>query len=168
MHILIALLGIIVTGVIWYQRIKVASEAGGKAVDAAQRAHGRVKRKRRRDQAAFAPISAIDDPVIAGATLMRFVAGDERWGLRRTDVREFLATVADEPSVDEAIAYAEWAARQVEHERKSIDALSGKLGEWLDPTERDRLIGMLDTVAENDVDAIARAERSKATLDRHN
>ena len=164
MHILGIILGLIVAGVIWYQRIKIAAEAGSKAIDAAQRAKGKVVRKRKREAAAFAPISAVDHPVVAAATLMRFVIGDEAWGATRPRAVGELREIADEATVEEAIAYAEWAARQVEHERRSIDELSAKLREWLDPTERGRLAAMLEGLVPDEADAHARHARAVTGL----
>ena len=161
MHILGIILGLLVTGYVWYRRLKIAAQAGGKAVDAAQRVRGKVRRRRSRDAAAFAPVSAIDDPVVAAATLLRFVAGDERWGARRAAARAALAGIADAARADDAVAYAEWAARQVEHERRSIDALAAKLAEWLDAPERARLAAMIDSVAGEDADGRARADRAR-------
>ena len=164
MHILLALLAIVGTGMVWYYRAKAAAEIGGKAVGKAQEVRGKIRRKRSREAAAFAPISAIDHPVHAAATLLRFVVGDERWVAERRRVGAMLREIADATTVEEATTYAEWASRQVEHERRTIDALSGKLREWLDVPERERLAGMLDEGAGDDPDALARASRARDLL----
>ena len=148
----------------WWWRAKNAAEAGGKAIDHAQRLRGQVRRKRAREAASFAPVAAIDDPVVAAATLMRFVAGDEGWPTARHEARRALGEIADDERIEEAVTYAEWAAKQVEHERRSIDELGTKLRDWLDAPERDRMLGMLDAVAGDDPDGVARARRARAAL----
>lgn len=165
MHILLTIVGLIVAGTIWYRRMKIAADAANKGIDAAQRLQGKVRSKRRRDKAAFAPVSAIDHPVVAAATLLRFIAGDDAWGRKREASRAALLEIADESMVDEAVTYAEWAAKQVEHERKSIDTLAAMLRDWLDDEERRRLEGMVEAAAPADADGRARAVRAIERLD---
>lgn len=148
----------------WWWRAKNAAEAGGKAIDHAQRLRGRVRRKRARAAASFAPVSAIDDPVVAAATLMRFVAGDEGWPTARHEARRALGEIADDERIEEAITYAEWAAKQVEHEGRSIDELGHKLRDWLDAPERARMLAMLREVAGDDPDGHARLHRAGTAL----
>ena len=165
MHILGLLLGLIGAGVFWWYRLKTVAEVGNKALDAAGRVRSQVRRKRSRDKAAFAPVAAVDHPVIAAASLMRFVAGDEHWGRVRAPVEAQLGAIADGATVNEAMTYAEWVARQVDHEKRSIDALADKLWEWLAPTERAQLTGMLDeAMPMDDADVAARAARARSRL----
>ena len=164
MPFLLTLLAIVGGIGAWWWRAKNAAEVGGKAIDTAQRLRGQVRRKRSREAAAFAPVSAIDDPVVAAATLLRFVAGDDGWPTARHEARAALGEITERERVEEAITYAEWAAKQVEHERRSIDELGGRLREWLDHPERTRMLSMIDTVASDDPDAAARARRARNAL----
>ena len=165
MHILAIIVGLLGAGIVWWWRLQMIARAGNAAIDTARRVRGEVRRKRSREKAALAPVSAIDQPLPAAATLMRFVAGDEGWPRSRAEARRLLGEIADEAQVDEAITYAEWCERQVLAERKAIDTLCAKLAEWLDPTERERMAGMVEAMAaDDDADARARAERATGRI----
>ena len=70
MHIVLAVVGLIGAAAFWWYRLKYMSDAANEAVDAVGRVQGHFRRGKLRKKSALAPISAIDDPVIAAATIM--------------------------------------------------------------------------------------------------
>ena len=135
MHILIGILGALAGLAFWIYRLRAAGSAARDAIGAAQSAKGYVTRRRIAGRVAFSPITAIDDPAVAGATWARLQTGEEGWAARRASIRAFLAAQVGEAAADEAITYAEWAARQDLDERRAERTLREKLEGWLTEEE---------------------------------
>ncbi|WP_292375102.1 hypothetical protein, partial [Mesorhizobium sp.] len=97
------------------------------------------------------PLTAIDDPVVAAATLITAIVSEHGPILpqREAVIREVIAQIADNPKkTDEAVVYAKWAAAQVDDTTIVIDKLAPFLRERLEPHERDDLLSMLNRVAQ--------------------
>ena len=125
------------------------------------------ERERRRAYLArphFEPIARIDDPIVAAATLLRFVAGDRGWPRARDIAVTLLSAVSPERcSREDAIARAEWTAGQLREECRAIGALCVLAEDWLDEGERADLRHMVDAVAEAASTDDPRARRRAAT-----
>ncbi|TIP22400.1 MAG: hypothetical protein E5X90_15520, partial [Mesorhizobium sp.] len=96
-------------------------------------------------------LTAIDDPVVAAATLITAIVSEHGPILpqREAVIREVIAQIADNPKkTDEAVVYAKWAAAQVDDTTIVIDKLAPFLRERLEPHERDDLLSMLNRVAQ--------------------
>ncbi|WP_192255933.1 hypothetical protein [Mesorhizobium silamurunense] len=151
MPFLIAVLGLLGAAAIWWYRIKAMNEAAREVADVVGRVQGNIRRKKLRKQAALSPLTAIDDPVVAAATLITAIVSEHGPILpqREAVLREVIAQIADSPkTTDEAVVYAKWAASQIDDTTIVIDKLAPFLRERLDPHERDDLIRMLNRVAQ--------------------
>ena len=161
MHIVLAIIGLIGAGAFWWYRIKYMSEAVGEAADAVGRVQGHFRRNKLRKKSALAPISAIDDPVIAAATIMTAIVSEDTVLSPDLEagVRGQLAAIVSGEKLEEAMIYATWASTQVADVTHVIDIagkyLSGKLSE----SEKHELVSMI-------VDAAPVGKRHAAFPDR--
>lgn len=149
MHILIVLLGLLGGAAFWWYRVRYLSEAANEVVDAVGRVRGAARRKKLRKQAELSPLAAIDDPVVAAATLITAVVSE---GLPMTPVREdairvAISGIADSRKIDEAIIYGKWAASQIGDANVVIDKLTPFLRDRLDESERHHFLEMTGDVA---------------------
>lgn len=149
MHILVIVLGLLGGAAFWWYRVRYMSEAAGEVVDAVGRVRGSFRRKKLRQQAGLSPLAAIDDPVVAAATLIAAVATE---GVPMTPVREealraAVSGIADAGKADEAIIYGKWAASQIGDANVVIDKLATFLRDRLDESERHHLLEMTGDVA---------------------
>ncbi|RWE71334.1 hypothetical protein [Mesorhizobium sp.] len=150
MPILIAILGLLGAAAIWWYRLKYRSDAAREVADVVGRVQGNLRRKKLRNQAALSPLTAIDDPVVAAATLITAIVAEQGPVLpkREAVIRDVIAQIAESPKkTDEAVVYAKWAAAQVDDTTIVIDKLAPFLRGRLDPHERDDLLSMLNRVA---------------------
>ncbi len=76
MHILFLVLSTLGAAAFWWYRLKYLRQAGSEAMDAIGRAQGKIRRNKIRKQAEGSPVTAIDHPVIAAATLLSTVIAD--------------------------------------------------------------------------------------------
>lgn len=145
MHIVLAIIGLIGAGAFWWYRIKYMSEAVGEAADAVGRVQGHFRRGKLRKKSALAPISAIDDPIIAAATIMAAIAAEDT--VLSPDLeagmRQQLLTIESADKVDEAIIYANWASSQVAEVTHIIDIAGKFLSTKLDENEKQELVSMV-------------------------
>ncbi|WP_296739909.1 hypothetical protein [Mesorhizobium sp.] len=150
MPFLIAIFGLLGAAAIWWYRLKYMGEAAREVADAVGRVQGNMRRKKLRKQAALSPLTAIDDPVVAAATLITAIVSEQGPILpqRETALRDVISEIVDSPKkTDEAVVYAKWAASQVEDTTIVIDKLAPFLRERLDLNEREDLLQMLNRVA---------------------
>jgi hypothetical protein len=161
MHIVLAIVGLIGAGAFWWYRIKYMSEAVGEAADAAGRVQGHFRRNKLRKKSALAPISSIDAPIVAAATIMVAIAAEDSVFSPDLEkgVREQLLTIESEGKVDEAIHYANWAASQVAEVSHVIDIAGKFLATRLDENEKRDLLSMV-------ADAIPPGKRHQAFHER--
>ena len=135
MHILLLILSGLAGLGFWLWRLRAAGRVAREAFGAAQTARGAITRRRIAGRVAFSPITAIDDPAVAGATWARMQGDEASWETRREGVRALLAREVGEAAADEAITYAEWAARQDVDARRAARVLREKLEASLDEDE---------------------------------
>lgn len=145
MHIVLAIVGLISVAAIWWYRIKYMSEAANEAVDAVGRVQSHFRRGQLRKKSALAPVSAIDDPVIAAATIMAAIAAEDTVLSPDLEagVRQQLLTIEDGEKVDEAIIYATWASSQVADVTHVIDIAGKFLADKLSDNEKQELVDMV-------------------------
>ena len=77
MHILLAVFGILGVAAFWWYRLKMMNDAANDAADVIGRVRGNIRRKRIRHQNEMSPLTAIDDPVVAAATLISAMVSDD-------------------------------------------------------------------------------------------
>ncbi|TGR21517.1 MULTISPECIES: hypothetical protein [unclassified Mesorhizobium] len=151
MPFLIAVLGVLGAAAFWWYRMKAMNDAAREVADVVGRVQGNIRRKKLRKQAALSPLTAIDDPVVAAATLITAMVSEDGPILpqREAVIREVISQIAaGQKKTDEAVVYAKWAASQIDDTTIVIDKLAPFLRERLDPSERDDLLQMLNRVAQ--------------------
>ena len=144
MHIVLAIIGLIGAGAFWWYRLKFMSEAVGEAADAVGRVQGYFRRDKLRKKSALAPISAIDDPVIAAATIMVALASEDTVLSPdlETGVRKQLANLSGGDKLEEAIIYAKWATTQVADVTHVIDIAGKYLAAQLSEDEKHEFVSL--------------------------
>ncbi|RUV66668.1 MAG: hypothetical protein EOR30_09620 [Mesorhizobium sp.] len=150
MHILIAAIGLLGAAAFWWYRMKAMNDAAREVADVVGRVQGNIRRKRLRKQAALSPLTAIDDPVVAAATLITAIVSENGPVLpqREAAIRLMISEIADDKKTDEAVVYAKWAASQIDDATIVIDKLAPFLRERLDVTERNDLLQMVNRAAQ--------------------
>lgn len=151
MPFLIAILGALGAAAFWWYRMKAMNDAAREVADVVGRVQGNIRRKKLRKQAALSPLTAIDDPVVAAATLITSIVSEDGPVLpqREAVIRDVISQIADGPKkTDEAVVYAKWAASQIDDTTIVIDKLAPFLRERLDPHEREDLLQMINRVAQ--------------------
>ncbi|CDX25857.1 conserved hypothetical protein [Mesorhizobium sp. ORS 3324] len=167
MPFLIAILGLLGAAAIWWYRLKAMNEAASEVADVIGRVQGNIRRKKLRRQAALSPLTAIDDPVVAAATLITAIVSEHGPILpqREAVMREVIAEIAQSPKkTDEAVVYAKWAASQIDDTTIVIDKLAPFLRERLDPNERDDLLRMMNRVAQGGEQSVRIADQRMLRL----
>ncbi|MER8693601.1 hypothetical protein NKI77_19695 [Mesorhizobium opportunistum] len=150
MPFLIAVLGVLGAAALWWYRMKAMNEAARDVADVIGRVQGSVRRKKLRKQAALSPLTAIDDPVVAAATLITAIVSEDGPVLpqREAVIRSVISEIADRKKTDEAVIYAKWAASQIDDTTIVIDKLAPFLRERLDVSERNDLLQMVNRAAQ--------------------
>lgn len=146
MHIILAVFGVLGAAAFWWYRLKIMSEAASEAADAIGKVRGSLRRSKLRKKAALAPVAAIDDPVIAAATVILAIAAEDAVVSEALEMRvraEIGAIAANEKQLEEAIVYAKWATDQVADVPSVIDKSTQLLKPRLDEHEKEQLIAMV-------------------------
>ncbi|CDX46421.1 conserved hypothetical protein [Mesorhizobium plurifarium] len=167
MPFLIALLGVLGAAAFWWYRLKAMNEAANEVAGVIGRVQGNIRRKKLRKQAALSPLTAIDDPVVAAATLITAIVAEHGPILPQREgvIREVIAQIAENPKkTDEAVVYGKWAAAQIDDTTIVIDKLAPFLRERLDPHERDDLLRMLNRVAQGGEQSLRIADQRMLKL----
>ncbi|MEE4207887.1 MAG: hypothetical protein V2I43_01310 [Parvularcula sp.] len=122
-------------------------------------------RQRRTGGDGFAAITAIHDPVTAAATFVRLVIGPDLWPMATGRLKLALAEVSSFRRADDAMRYAEWAAKQRPDRSAALRSLTTLLREQLTLEERQHLLAMLeDAAATGPAEVKARASREGLSL----
>lgn len=160
MHIVIAVIGLLGAAAFWWYRLKIMNDAAGEVVDAVGRVRGTMRRKKIRRQNELSPLTAIDDPVVAAATLITSIMSDDvvMKPTREDALRKEIDTIAADGKADEALVYAKWAAAQIDDAPLVIDKLAPMLGERLDEQEKHGLLDMVRRVATSDAEPLPMIE----------
>lgn len=149
MHILLAIVGILGAAALWWYRLKYMSDAANEVVDKVGRVQGHFRRQKLRKKAAIAPVAAIDDPVVAAATVMLSIASEDQpvSDALEARVREAVAPIAPtKDKAEEAVTYAKWASNQVADVPTVIDQTANFLTGKLDEAEKEQLVAMVQSV----------------------
>ena len=166
MPFLIAVLGVLGAAAFWWYRMKAMNDAAREVADVVGRVQGNIRRKKLRKQAALSPLTAIDDPVVAAATLITAIVSENGPVMpqREAVIRAVISEIADKKKTDEAVVYAKWAAAQIDDTTIVIDKLAPFLRERLDPHERDDLLRMLNRVVQGGEQSLKIADQRMLRL----
>ena len=150
MPFLIAIFGALGAAAFWWYRMKTMNDAAREVADVVGRVQGNIRRKKLRKQAALSPLTAIDDPVVAAATLITAIVSENGPVLpqREAVIRSVISEIADKKKTDEAVIYAKWAASQIDDTTIVIDKLATFLRDRLDLSERNDLLRMVARAAQ--------------------
>jgi hypothetical protein len=129
----------------WWYRLKMMNEVANDIADSVGRVRGSLRRRKLRKQAALSPLTAIDDSVVAAATLITAIVSEDIPLTPRGEagIRDVIAEIADNRKTEEAVIYARWAVSQITDTHIVIDKLGPFLREHLDPGERSDLLDMV-------------------------
>lgn len=151
MHILLSILGALGAAAFYWYRLQNMSAAANDAINTVGRVRGHFRRKKLRAKAAESPVSAIDDPVVAAATILVSIHGEDSPLTPQLEgkIRDVVYEIAaSDGALDEAMTYAKWAASQVVDVPLVIDRAGKFLDSRLNEVEKEQLISMVDKVAE--------------------
>lgn len=159
MHIALLVLSALAGLSFWWIRLRAAGQAANEVVDAVGRARGAMRRRTIRRQAELSPITAIDDPVIAAATLIAALAGAQGSlsEPREGAIRREIGALTSHARAEEATLYAKWAAAQIDDVDTVINVLAPFLAARLDDEEKGQLAAMAQAVLAADGGAEAGA-----------
>ncbi len=149
MHVVLAVLGLLGGGLFWWYRLKMLNEATGDIIDGAGRIRGYFRRRKIRMQAEHSPLTAIEDPILAAATLIfAIIAEDVLITDDHFDVaRSVILDISNPRKADEAMIYAKWAFSQIGDTVIVIEKISPFLRQQLSELEKCELIDMVDDAA---------------------
>ena len=159
MHILGLMIAVLAGAAFWYYRMRMIGRAGSEVIDHAGRLRGQLRRNAMRRKVEESPVMAIDDPVVAAASLLCMLAATVHPLTPREEgaVRGWLATVLDDPDsaasraqLDEAIVYGRWLHRQGLDAPKGIRMLCEKLNGWLTTAELRDVVNMVEGLHASD------------------
>lgn len=148
MHIALLVLSALAGLGFWWIRLRAAGQAASEVVDAVGRARGAMRRRKIRRQAELSPVAAIDDPVIAAATLLAALA--DAWGTpgeaQERAILSEIGALTSHARAQEATLYGKWAAAQIGDVDTVIDVLAPFLAGRLDEAEKGQLVAMAQAV----------------------
>ena len=142
MNILVAILAIIAVYMLWYFRPR---SAAGRAKRGVKRLSAQTSNLKR-DATGFAAIKAIDDPMVAAATLMVSIQSEE-FVLGEGDeeiIAILLARLVEGETAERALEYGRWAALQEPDTNLVIDTLGNFLKQQLTRPEKVEFLELLD------------------------
>jgi uncharacterized tellurite resistance protein B-like protein len=149
MHILLAVIGILGAGLVWWYRIRMLGDAASEVADGVGRARGYFRRQKIRRQTEHSPLTAINDPVLAAATVIYAIISED---VPQSDdhaeaVRSVILEISDAAKAEESIIYAKWATNQIGDVMIVINKTSPLLRQQLNEVEKQDLIAMVGTAA---------------------
>ncbi len=148
MHIVVLVLGLLAGLGFWWYRLRAAHNAASEVVDAVGRVRGSMRRKKIRKQTELSPLTAINDPVVAAATILVALATDDAAlsPAREDAIRTELSELTSGDRAEEAFVYGKWAAGQIDDTGIVIDKVAPFLAERLYANEKDGLLTMARNV----------------------
>jgi uncharacterized tellurite resistance protein B-like protein len=149
MHIIGIVAAILGLVAVWYWRIKVLHEAGQEAADAVGRVRGAYRMRKFKKQAEGSVLNAIDDPAMAAAVFLFALAAEDAVSAHKAPeaIKSHAADMVAPERLDELVAYAAWAARDIVDSRDVVRRFKPLWRERLTLSERQDLIRMAEEVA---------------------
>lgn len=148
MHMVLFVLSAVAGIGFWWVRLRAAGTAASEVVDAVGRLRGAARRKKIRRQAQLSPVTAIDDAVVAAATLLTAIAAERGMlsQMHEQTISREIGRLTTRSKAEEATLYAKWAAAQIDDATTVINVLAPFLATRLDETEKRQLAEMVRLV----------------------
>lgn len=145
MQFFIGFISLLATIAWWWFAVKRIRDAAVDVTNTVGRARTEGKRVEMRKRSALAPVTAIDDPVVAGATIMMSIIAEDMpvTPEHEDSIRFALGEIAPADKVDEAIHYAKWATGQVDDPEAVISSVAPRLKNWLSEAQRKDFVDMV-------------------------
>lgn len=149
MHIVLAVIGILGAGLFWWYRIRMLGDAASEVADGVGRARGYFRRQKIRRQTEHSPLTAINDPVLAAATVIYAIISEyvPHSDNHAEAVRAVILEISDAAKAEEAVIYAKWACNQIGDTVIVITKTSPLLRQQLNDVEKQDLIAMVGKAA---------------------
>lgn len=146
MHILFIVVSSIAGAAFWYYRLQSVGAAGAEVIGLAQRMRGKYKRNKLRKMAEISPFAAIDDPVVAAASLMISVCSgkNEANPTVVAAVQSSLGELTTTEHAYEAGVYGAWAHGQILNPQQALKHLCPMLRNRLRPSDTRQLMELID------------------------
>lgn len=150
MPFLLMILGVLSAAAFWWWRLKMIRDAGNDAADALGRIRGAYKMRQFRKKVEGSVLGTVDDPALAAAVLFYAIAKEDAVSAQRAPavIRTHTTDMVPAERVDELVAYAEWASRDVVDPRDIVRRFKPLWRERLTPAERGDLIRMAEDIAD--------------------
>jgi hypothetical protein len=151
MPVLIAIIGILVGGVIWYNRIKAAGEAAGELKDMANDVRLAARRFGFKRRSNVHPIDAIDDARLAASGIVAATAqmdglwDQSMWDAMVQQCQSVFGSALDE--AEEIVTFSRWIADQGKNLHETVRRLSKRLKALAGPAGVDDTVAMICAVS---------------------
>ena len=148
MHIVGIVLAVLTGAAVWWWRLKLLKEAGDDVADMVGRVRGRYRMGKFKKKVEGSVLASIDDPALAAAVFL-FTLANENPAIRHLsedEIRSQIAPTIPAAELDEVVAYARWAARDLADPLDVIRRFKPLWREKLTPEERVELVGMSEAV----------------------
>ncbi len=149
MHIVGVVVAVLGLAAVWYWRIKMLHEAGQDAADVVGRVRGAYRMRKFKKQAEGSVLNAIDDPAMAATVFLFALAAEDAVSAHKASepIKAHAADMVAPDKIDELVAYAAWAARDIVDSRDVIRRFKPLWRQQLSLAERQDLIRMAEEVA---------------------
>lgn len=149
MHIVLGALGLVVLVSVWWWRLKAMKQVADDVLDSAGHLRGKYRRRKFRKASGLSPLTAIDDPVVAAATVIFSLTTELRLPDKAGEqaLSAVLAPLSTPEKVQDTVAYALWATRQVPDTVLVIDKVAPFLRTCLNAQEKEQMMGLVDDMA---------------------
>ena len=146
MHIFATIIGILALVIAWWYKIRSAGKITREVADIFGITPGNLSQKALRKLSSNSPITAIQNPLVAAATIIIAIQSEE-FVLGQSDedfIEGLLSPLGEAAQVDEAMTYGKWAAFEISDINVIIDKLGEFLKYQLDKSEKTQFLSMLD------------------------
>ena len=148
MHIIAIIVAVIAAGGAWYWRAKQAKEVVDDVGSMVGRVQGRIRMANFKKKAEGSVLASIEDPALA-ATVFLYALSNEKPDARHLsepEIKVQIARIVPAADLDEVIAYAQWATRDVADARDVVRRFKSLWRQKLTREERADLVTMAETI----------------------
>ena len=149
MHIVAIVLGIITAAGVWYWRFKATKEIVDDVGEMVGRARGRIRMANFKKKVEGSPLASIEDPALAATVFLHALSNEKPSARHLAEplIREQVAPIVPATDLDEVVAYAQWAARDIVDARDVVRRFKTLWREKLTREERAELVAMAEAIA---------------------